>query len=366
MLAKDTSPETTILCARLANSVQQVLTKTATPGASVALLLDGQPFFVSAVGFCDLEETTSLDPSARFYLYSITKSLIAAAILQLGEQGRLVLDDPVQRYLPQGTLETLVTLRQLLNHTGGLPDYGALPAYVADLKSDPTHPWTDDHFLRMTLAQGLLFPPGAGWAYSNIGYLLLRRVVETVWQSSLRAALHSLLFAPLGLQQTYVAQTLEDAEALTPGYSSYLGSADSLSDIRPVYHPGWVAHGVVVAPAREAAYLIDALFNGRLLSPASLAAMLAWVDVRVDHPLFRRPAYGLGVMIDPASRFGLMVGHGGGGPGYSTGGLHLPNVHGRRITSIALVNRDQGDLGLEIAFTLATLLGDALAHHPAL
>jgi D-alanyl-D-alanine carboxypeptidase len=121
-----------------------------------------------------------------------------------------------------------------------------------------------------------------------------------------------------------------------------------------------VSHGVVISTAPELARLIDALFTGRLLGAERRAAMLEPVLVPHQHPLFQQPAYGLGVMIDPQSRYGVIVGHGGGGPGYSAGALHLPDVHGHRITSIALANRDQDDLGLSLAFQLAMVAADAL------
>ncbi len=84
------------------------------------------------------------------------------------------------------------------------------------------------------------------------------------------------------------------------------------------------------------------------------------VFVPATHPLFRQPAYGLGLMIDPRARYGVIAGHGGGGPGYAAGALHVPDVHGRRITSVALANRDQPDLGLQIAFTMTMMLADTL------
>ena len=80
-----------------------------------------------------------------------------------------------------------------------------------------------------------------------------------------------------------------------------------------------------------------------------------------DHPLVTRPAYGLGLMIDLGSPYGQVAGHAGGGPGYSTAAFHFPDVAGRRLTSVALANRDHPDLGLAIAFALATAYADRIA-----
>ncbi len=345
---------------RLTETVKEALAATSTPGAAIALLLDGRPALVSAVGFRDLEESTVLDKNARFYIYSVTKSLLATVILQLVEQGRVALDAPVQAYLTHVPLDAPVTVRQLLNHTGGVPDYYALPAYFEVLKADPAQPWTSEDFLAHTLPKGLTFAPGRGWGYSNIGFLLLRKVIERVMNRSLRTALHEQLFVPLDLQQTFVAQTLGDARRLTPGYSGFFSSDDALADVRSLYHPGWVSHGVVMSTAPELAQLIEALFTGRLILPQSLAVMLEPVPVPSEHPLFQQPAYGLGLMIDPESRYGVIAGHGGEGPGYSAAALHLPDVQGHRITSIALANRDQHDLGLRMAFGMAATLADTL------
>lgn len=346
---------------RFVAAVAQELITAETPGAAVALLLDGQPVFQSGVGFRDREETTALDSDAQFYIYSVTKALIATVILQLAEQGRIALDAPVQTYLPQIALETPVTIRQILNHTAGIPDYGGLAAYFEALRADPLHAWTSTEFLDHTLPQGLRFPPEQGWAYSNIGFLLLRQVIETITQMPLRQAFHARLFAPLDLRHTFVPPTLADAQPLTPGYSAFFQSDGTLEDIRSLYDPGWVSHGVVISTAAELARLIDAILTGTLLSPASRAAMLTPVLVPHQHPLFQQPAYGLGLMIDPQSAYGVMAGHGGGGPGYSAGALHVPGAHGHTITSVALANRDQPDLGLRIAFTLIALLAETLS-----
>ena len=332
---------------------REILDQTSTPGASLALLVDGRPLFVSAVGSRDLDGTAPLEADARFYIYSVTKTLIAALVLQLVEQGQIVLDAPVQEYLPLLPLEIPVTLRQLLNHTGGLPDYGGLAAYFEAVKAHPAVPWTPVELLAETLSRGLAFTPGQGWGYSNIGYLVLRQVIETTLQASLRTALRERILTPLSLRRPLVAESLEDARQLTPGYSSMFAADHSCADIRALYHPGWVSHGVVISTALELAQVFEALFTGALIGPASRAAMLEAVRVPIVHPLFQQPAYGLGLMIDRGSRFGLVAGHSGEGPGYSAGALHFPDAHGRRITSVALANYDQDNTGLLLAYELA-------------
>lgn len=357
---REKNPHTDSFRKQLLEIVERELKIADTPGATIALLLNGKSVLVTAVGQKDLERHSPLQAEARFYAYSITKTMIATVILQLTQKGDLALDAPIQRYLPQLRLAEGITIERLLNHTSGLADYCHLPEYINAIHTDPTHPWDDEAYLAATVPGGLLFPPGEGWSYSNIGYLLLRKVIEAAVRTTFSTAMHRLLFAPLGLTETFIAGALADVTSLTPGFSAYLAPQAPLQDIRAHYHPGWVAHGVAVSTAQEIAMFLESLVLGEVLDPPCLGTMLKAVDVEVDDPCFRCPAYGLGVMIDRQSRHGMMVGHGGGGPGYSTGALHLPNASGQRVTAVALANRDAGNLGLRLAFELAMATGDAL------
>jgi hypothetical protein len=111
---------------------------------------------------------------------------------------------------------------------------------------------------------------------------------------------------------------------------------------------------------RDPAQILSALFSGVLISAPSRAALLTTVDVPANHPFFQQPAYGLGIMVDGRSRYGLMAGHGGGGPGYAAGALHLPDVHGHQLTTVVLANGDD-ELGLALAFRLAMLVDKVVA-----
>jgi D-alanyl-D-alanine carboxypeptidase len=342
----------------LSQVVGSLLDGAGAPGAAVALVVDGEPVLVDGIGSRDLGRAEPLGADERFYLYSVTKTLLAVAALRLVEEERLDLDGPIQATLPEVPLRQPVTVRQLLNHTGGLPDYAATREYADDLRADPGAPWTADEFLARTLWQGLRFPPGHGWAYSNIGYLLVRQAIERVARRSLREALSDLIFEPLGLRRTAVAETLDDTRCLAPGYTAELDRDGRLHDVSRRYHPGWVSHGVVSSSAPEVAQILEALFAGRLLGPALLAEMLEAVAVPGTHPMIAKPGYGLGLMVDLGSVGGRVAGHGGEGPGYSTAAFHFPTAAGHRLTSVALANRGRHDLGLGIAFALARAYAD--------
>jgi D-alanyl-D-alanine carboxypeptidase len=344
------------LAPRLAEIVRDLLREGDAPGAVAALMVDGQQVFMAGIGSRDVAGAEPMPADARCYIYSTTKTLLATAALQLVAEGQLALDDDVRLYLPNLPLTAPVTLRQVLGHTGGIPDYGGMPEYFQAVRASPTQSWSPQEFLERTLAQGLVFAPGKGWEYSNIGYLIVKLLLERITGLSLRAVFERRLFAPLGLRRMFVAETLEDAQTLTPGYTAFFRRdgepEDTLLDMHVLYHPGWVSHGVVIAPAADLAQLFAGLFAGKLLPPDLLAEMCMPTPVPHTHLWFKRPAYGLGLMLDADSPYGLSAAHGGGGPGYSAAALHCANVADHSVTSVALVNRDQRDLGMRIACAL--------------
>lgn len=337
-------------------TAQQLATADA-PGASIALIVDGQPWS-AAVGHADLERTIPLAVDAEFPLYSITKTIIATLLLTMleGEEA-LTLEDTIQQRLPDFPVDRPILLRQALNHTGGLPDYGALASYQRDLRANPGRPWSPRKFLVETMGDGLLFMPGHGWRYSNIGYMLLRQIIEEESGLPLSLLLRQVLTTPYGLGSLGVATVPADLQRLTPGYSTSLNDQGRLEDVTDRYHPGWVSHGLATGTALDIAQLLWLIFGEqRILADFVLEEMLLEAPVDASHPWMQQPAYGLGVMMDRANRHGVVVGHTGGGPGFSTAVYHFPAVKGHQVTAAALVNRDGADTASDLVFQLVEQL----------
>lgn len=338
--------------------VEQTLQESETPGAAIAIYTSCQPFLSMGIGYQDLKHEVSLPADAIFYIYSITKILLATAALNLVGRGQLDLDASVQPYLPNFPLDESITLRKLLSHTSGLPNYGEVSAYFDALKATPHYPWSRTKFLSLAQSQGLKFPPGQGWAYSNIGYLLLKLILEKVTNLPIQQYLEKIVFNSLNLKRTFFVNTLEDARGLTPGYSKFF-SENELQDVIPFYHPGWVSHGVIASTAPELAKIIDSLFAGNLLHPSLLEQMLAPIHIfEQKHPLFNSIGYGLGLCLSVDSPYGKVAGHNGAGPGYSVAAYHFPNLLENSMTFVALANRDRHDLdlGLTIIFRIIRTL----------
>ncbi len=340
------------LQAKLKQVVWQALAEFQVPGAAIAIRINNHPVLELGVGYQDQAHITPLPANASFYIYSITKILLAAATLHCVSEGRLALDVPIQNYLSDFSWSVPITLRQLLSHTSGLPDYGGVSAYGEAVKAKPHSPWSAATFLDLAQTQGSQFAPGTRWSYSNIGYLLIKCILEQVTHSSIQALLENLIFRPLSLQQTFVPTTLDDVNVLIPGFTAFFGH-NQLQDMSHLYHPGWVSHGVVISTAPELAKIIDSLFNTRILNSSLIEQMRQPVHEVGQHPPFKKLGYGLGLFVDSASPYGATFGHTGEGPGYSAAAFHFFDLAGAHTTIAALANQDQPNFGLKLVYKLA-------------
>jgi CubicO group peptidase (beta-lactamase class C family) len=248
------------------------------------------PLLISTV----LQDETDLhdDQGPLVPWWSITKAVLASAVLRLVELGTVDLDDCFDDWP--------FTIRQLLQHTSGLTDYGG-PLYRQAVSAGETV-WSVDDLLRRRKARELQFTPGEGWAYSNIGYLFLRQLIERTTGSDLGTALNRLIFGPLRVARTRLA--------VGPGdmIQTLWGNANN-------YDPRWVFHGLLIGPPVDAVTFLARLLEGKLLSSQLLAAMR---EARVlGGAMPGRPwtatGYGLGLMIGTMSGVGRVVGHSGAG-----------------------------------------------------
>lgn len=278
---------------------------------------------------------------ARFPIYSITKTLSALCVLRLAEAGRLSIEDPVARWIAELALPRSVTLELALRHQSGLPEYGELAAYHEAVSQDPSAPWTEEQFLDLIRRKGFAFEPGNGWRYSNVGYLLVRKVIEAASGKCYRDAITEYICRPLELQDTFVAEAILNWSTCVPGYSRELGSDDWI-DVRRVYHPGWCAPGVVVSTVEDTTRIFDVLISGKFLKPASLARMLEVVRVPGNHSPDVSPGYGLGISSGNGSS-GVSFGHGGSGPGYQLQCSCTPRSRVGRL-SVAVFCNSSADL----------------------
>lgn len=188
--------------------------KTDTPGYAVGVIRDGELIFAKGYGQANLDDGVAITPKTRFHLASLSKQFAGAAVALLIQDGKLSLEDPVARYIPEAAkFGPDLKIKHLVYMTSGLRDYTTLPRKGGQ-------PWfsayyfTRDEAIAAGLAQpDLAFKPGTQWAYSNLNYMLLTKVVEQVSGQSFADFAQARLFAPLGMTASHID---DDSTAIVP------------------------------------------------------------------------------------------------------------------------------------------------------
>jgi CubicO group peptidase (beta-lactamase class C family) len=291
------------------------------PGASVLVLRNGQAVVQRSYGLADLEQRTPASPSTNYRLASVTKQFTAAAILLLNEAGKLKLDDPVRKWLPElPEAAQPVTIRHLLTHTGGLVDY-------EDSVPDDAPQVHDADVLRILSTQNrTYFKAGTSYRYSNSGYSLLSLIVEKASGQRFAAFLHDRIFEPLGMNATVA---FEDGVSTVPvrafGYSA---AGDSWTRTDQSSTSAVLGDGGIYSSTNDLAKWDAALYDDRLLRRESRE--LAFTpSTHTDNPSVD---YGFGWRIT-----GETLWHSGETRGFRNVILRYPE---RKLTVIVLTNRN--------------------------
>ena len=250
-----------------------------------------------AAGVDEVATGTPLRPTAQYRVGSITKTFVATIVLQLVGEGRLRLDEPVSKRLPDLLSDgRLITVRQLLNHTSGLPDYTEDPELFAGIVENRV--WKPAALVAMADKHPRLFAPGSAWKYSNTNYIVAGLLIKAVTGHSLANELQRRIFSPLGLDHTSFPVTNAPLTGYhTHGYISTetIPTADGQPLDVTGYNPShaWAA-GAIVSNAEDLSDFYEALMGGRLLTPRLLREMRTTVaeDPTDPNTTFR---YGLGL-----------------------------------------------------------------------
>lgn len=253
-----------------------------------------------------------------FAVASLTKTFMAALVLQLREEGHLWLGTPISKWLPDYPKARKITVKMLLNHRSGIFDYFGHPTYERKVFGRPRHRWRTKEILALTGPR--YCAPGACYRYSNTNYVLLGQIVRKITGKSAAANIRKRFLKPLGLTDTFF-QGQEPIEAYAAkGYWTRTKGWRGFSDgtrFRPNTSGATVANaaGAMLSSVRDISDWQDALLGGEVLKPSSLARMLEF------HP---RSGYGLGM------RYALLdgqlgIGHGGSLRGYVSLMYRLPD-----------------------------------------
>lgn len=257
------------------------------PGALV-LLRTPQGEFTVAYGTTKLGAELAPTADTYFRIASNTKTMTAAVILQLAQEKKLSLDDPVSKYVAGVPNGPNIIVAELLDMRSGLFNYTSDPKVSQAIDRDPTKVWTPQELLALAFAHPPNFAPGSAYEYCNTNYALLGMIAEKVGDKRLPQAMHDRLFAPLGLQHTelpapsvniipkpyshgYLYGSSSVALVGEPTYTSEQQTAARAGTLRPkdytdVNHSFATAAGGAISTANDLATWIEALVSGRVLN----------------------------------------------------------------------------------------------------
>ncbi|VXB48890.1 serine hydrolase [Plantibacter sp. T3] len=279
---------------------------------------DGEAIDVAAgIGDLATDEPAPVDGEVR--IASNTKMFVSTVVLQLVQEGKVALDTPIDTYLPglitgDGIDGTHITVRQLLQHTAGLPEYA--DQIAADAFAAQERYTSPRDMLDIALAKPAVFAPGERWAYSNTNYLVLGLMVESVTDRALAQQIDERIVKPLDLEHTYFPAPGERELRGEHPHGYHAKTVGDLLDITALDTSFAWSAGALVSTPHELNVFMKALLDGELLNEETLAEMQTTVPAGDE--LWPGAGYGLGLQSYPLSCGGVAWGHGGDIPGTQT------------------------------------------------
>lgn len=334
-------------------TVEKTISENGIPGAIVGVKIRGKGEIVIAKGEADVENGRAIDPVDRVRIGSITKTFSITALLQLVDDGKVGLNDPLSKYFSEVPNSENITIRQLANMTSGLFDYTAVEVLQEALVQDPDRKWEPEELVRAAISHEPYFPPGEGFHYSNTNTILIGMIIEKVTGKSLDDVIDSGIVDGLSLENTYFAteMDIEGRHSHGYGYEKDLGEqgGDDLRDITDFMDPSFTwAAGAVISNLEDMETWAKALATGELLSGDTQAERLEWVEGDISGT---KVEYGLGI-----GRVKGFIGHAGDVPGYSSAAFYHP---GKEATIVVFLNKDPNEIdtaGLALFINIADIV----------
>lgn len=334
-----TAPSPSDLPGTIDKIALDVLAETGCPSASLAAVKDGKIIYVHAYGKARIGSSSGPDtpatPEMRYSIGSIAKQMTAAAILILLQDGKLGIDDPVGKYIPNLTGGDIVTIRQVLSHTAGYRDY-APQDYIIPEWLKPTTP---DTIVKRFAQTALDFEPGTKWQYSNTNFVIAGMIVEKVADKPLFAFLKERVFDKLGMAS---AVDVDRGMLSATDPQGYFRRANGPPHPAPVEGAGWRLGAYELGMTAEDLAKWDvALIDRTVLSPALIKIL------GTDTLLANGAAthYGLGVSVNLVNQH-RQLSHGGESSGFVSQNLVMPDD---KIAVAVLTNQDASPAAARIA-----------------
>jgi len=326
-LAQTKSPiASKLLTEKVDAFVREKMSANRIPGLSLAVVRDGKIVYSKGYGMANLELSTPTTEKTALAIYSITKTFTGVATMMLVEEGKVSLEDPISKHLPNlPTAWSQVTVRHLLSHTSGIHDFCEIP----NNPCERTGGYTQAEVIKLMADYPLDFPSGERWEYNNMGFYLLGMLIEKVSGKTYGQFLQERIFALLDMRDTRFENHEELISNRANGYTWQNGSYRNAVRISPTLS---FSVAGLVSTVLDLAKYDAALYTEKLLKKSTLEQM--WTKTKLNN----------GQVVDNGLGFGMTpfrghrrVGHSGGAPGFAT---TITRLVDDKITVIILTNAD--------------------------
>nr|WSX54748.1 beta-lactamase family protein [Streptomyces sp. NBC_00974] len=317
---------TPAVAARLDAAVRQVMRETRVPGVTVGLWAPGKGSYVKSFGVADKATGAPMEPGLNMRIGSETKTFTVTALLQLVDQGKIGLDDPIGTYVTGVPNGDRITLRELAGMRSGLFNYSEDEDFNKRLDTGAERPFTPQELLDYSFKHPVRFAPGEKFEYSNTNLILIGLLIEKVTGRPLHDVIQRDVLEPAGLHHTVFPTGAEFPEPHAHGYTeqSASGRIVDSTDWNPSW--GWAA-GAIISDLQDLRSWSRTLATGALLTPATQAQRLKTSPIGIPGA-----GYGLGIFDVQG-----WIGHNGSLPGYESLAVYLPEA---RAVLVVLLNTD--------------------------
>lgn len=312
--------------ARLDKAIEDVRKEAGIPGVVVGLWMPGKGSYVRATGVADTVTREPMAADSYIRIGSETKTFTVTALLELVDDHRIGLDDPISKYVPGVRNGARITLRHLAEMRSGLFPYTADADFAHDLFSNPQRHFTPQELLAYGMKHRNTFEPGAQFQYSNSNLVLLGLVIEKVSGHRIEDVIHNRVLRPSHLRHTLFPTGPGFPEPHPRGYTNQTlsGETEDATD----WNPSWAwAAGAMISDLQDLRRWAKIVATGELLSPATQAQRLRTLPTGIPGL-----SYGLGIF-----ETGGWIGHNGSLPGYETVTVYLPS---QKATLVIMINTD--------------------------
>ncbi|CAM5298943.1 serine hydrolase domain-containing protein [Streptomyces narbonensis] len=334
---------TPAVATELDKAIQGVMRDANVPGVTVALSAPGKGTYIRSFGEADTATGTAMSPGLYMRIGSETKTFTVTGVLQLVDEGKVGLDDPISEYVDGVPNGDKITLRQLAGMRSGLFNYTADENFVKALTTNPERQFTPRQLLDYAFAHPVEFPPGEEFQYSNTNTVLLGLAIEKVTGTPLHDYIQKNVVEPAGLRHTSFPTDAAFPRPHAHGYTNQTasGEVEDATDWNPSW--GWAA-GAMISNLQDMRSWAKTVATGTLLTPETQAERLKIPPGSPDGS-----GYGLGI-------FNIQgwIGHNGSLPGYQSLTIYLPEA---QATLAVLLNTD---ITTDDGTAPSTLLGKAV------